>query len=180
MAIGDPVRSLRSVLKRFWPAAAFGNEQTKIYLSSEPSCRSVATDPNDVQKDLTLFTTWLYGFHRGGMRWYAQNYFPARISTINQITSDSFSETGAAVTTDTSLRPVQTITLGAADTAKLEIPYNNPSVCVNHWIRGNVNSSGLLYDYWTGATTGSVFCRALADDFSFGFQVGAPSVISNV
>lgn len=180
MAIGDPVRSLRSVLKRFWPAATFGTEQTKFYLSSEPSCRNIAANPNDVQKDLTLFTTWLYGFHRGGMRWYAQNYYPARISTINQVTSDSFSETGASVTMDTALRPVQTITLGNIEVAKLEIPYYNPSVCVNHWIRGNVNSSGLLYDYWTGATTGSIFCRALADDFSFGFQVGAPSIISNV
>lgn len=180
MAIGDPVRSLRSVLKRFWPAASFGTSQTKFFLSSEPSCRGVASNPDDVQKDLTLFTTWLYGFHRGGMRWYAQNTVPARVSTINQVTSDSFSETGAAVTMDSTLRPVQTITLGYVDTAKLEIPYYNPSVCVNHWIRGNVNSSGLLYDYWTGATTGSIFCRALADDFSFGFQVGAPSIISNI
>ena len=180
MAIGDPVRSLRSVLKRFWPAASFGTEQTKIFLSSEPSCRAIASNPDGVQKDLTLFTTWLYGFHRGGMRWYAQNYYPARISTINQVTSDSFSATGASVTMDTTLRPVQTITLGAADAAKLEIPYYNPSVCVNHWIRGNVNSSGLLYDYWTGATTNSIFCRALADDFSFGFQVGAPSVVTNI
>ena len=109
-----------------------------------------------------------------------KNYLPARISTINQVTSDSFTETGAGVTMDSTLRPVQTITLGNVEVAKLEIPYYNPSVCVNHWIRGNVNSSGLLYDYWIGATTGSVFCRALADDFSFGFQVGALQKIEPV
>lgn len=179
MSIGDPVRSMRSVLKRFWPAASFGNEQTKLFLSSEPSARSVASDPTTVQRDMTMYTTWLYGFHRGGMRWYAQNYYPARISTTNQVTSDSFTETGVGVLQDTTLEPVQTITIGATDTAKIEIPYYNSSVCVNHWLRGNTNSSGLIYDYWTGATTGSVFCRALADDFSFGFLVGAPSIVTS-
>jgi len=180
MSIGDPVRSLRAVLKRFWPAGSFGNSNTKFFLSSEPSCRSVATTSDAVQRDLTMFTTWLYGFHRGGMRWYAQNYYPARISTINQVTSDSLTETGVGVSQDSDLMPVQTVTLGATDTGKIEIPYYNPSVCVNHWLRGNTNSSGLLYDYWTGATTGSVFCRALADDFSFGFLVGAPTVVHTV
>lgn len=179
MSIGDPVRSMRSVLKRFWPAGAFGNEQTKFFLSSEPSARQVAVDPSTVQRDMTMYTTWLYGFHRGGMRWYAQNYYPARISTTNQVTPDSFTETGVGVLQDSSLVPVQTVTIGATDTAKIEIPYYNSSVCVNHWLRGNTNSSGLMYDYWTGATTGSVFCRALADDFSFGFLVGAPSIVTN-
>jgi hypothetical protein len=180
MSIGDPVRSLRAVLKRFWPAGSFGNESTKFFLSSEPSSRAVSATPTGVQRDLTMFTTWLYGFHRGGMRWYAQNYYPSRVSTINQVTADSLTETGVGTITDTTLQPVQTFTMAATDTAKIEIPYYNPSVCVNHWIRGNTNSSGLLYDYWTGVTTGSIFCRALADDFSFGFLVGAPTVVSTV
>lgn len=180
MSIGDPVRSLRAVLKRFWPAGAFGNEATRFFLSSEPSCRSVSGTTEGVQRDLTMFTTWLYGFHRGGMRWYAQNYYPARVSTINQVTSDSLTETGVATVRDSTLQPVQTITMGATDVTKIEIPYYNPSVCVNHWIKGNTNSSGLLYDYWTGATTGSIFCRALADDFSFGFLVGAPTVVKTI
>lgn len=179
MSIGDPVRSMRAVLKRFWPAGSFGTNITKFYLSSEPSSRHVSASPTNLQRDLTMFTTWLYGFHRGGMRWYAQNYYPARISTVSQVTSDSFTETGVGQSQDSNIQLVQTITLGATDTAKIEIPYYNPSVCVNHWIRGNTNSSGLLYDYWTGATTGSVFCRALADDFSFGFLVGAPTVVTS-
>lgn len=178
MSIGDPVRSLRSVLKRFWPAATFDNTKTKIFLSSEPSCRSVSSSSVGVQRDMTMYTTWLYGFHRGGMRWYAQNYYSARVSTINQVTTDSLVETGAGAVQDFDLKPVQTVTLGYTDVAKIEVPYYNTSVCVNHWIRGNTNSSGLLYDYWLGTTNGSIFCRALADDFSFGFLVGAPCVVT--
>ena len=164
-------------MKRFWPAGSFGSSDTKFFLSSEPSSRAVAATTGDIKRDLTMFVTWLYGFHRGGMRWYAQNYHPARISTVNQVTSDSLTETGIGVSQDTNIQPVQTVTLGAADVCKLEIPYYSPSVCVNHWLRGNTNSSGLLYEYWIGGTSGSVFCRALADDFSFGFLVGAPTVI---
>jgi hypothetical protein len=180
MSIGDPVRSLRAVLKRFWPAASYGPspDPTKYFLDSEPTARGFSGGIDEMQRDFIMYSTWLYGFHRGGMRWYAQNNNFARVSTTNQVTDNSFSLTGVSLLTDTTLKPVQTVTLGYIDVGKFEIPYYNPSVCVNHWIRGNTNSSGLIYDYYTGSPSGNIFNRALADDFSFGFLVGAPCIVT--
>lgn len=178
MSIGDPVRSLRALLKKFWVAGKFPANQTKFFLSSEPSSRSSATVGTKNVLDPIAYVTWMYGFHRGGMRWYAQNYYPGRVAMITRPTDDAMTPTGIGpLSDDFDPDQPQIVTLGINDSGKFEIPYYNDSVCVNHWQHGNKNSSGLVYDYWLGTGNQTVFCRALADDFSFGYLVGAPTTI---
>lgn len=172
-AVGDPVRSLRAVLKRFWTSGTYaGGTDLKFVLSCEPSCLNV----NEAGTDLISRLVWLYAFHRGGMRWFAQNYYPARATSIVSRTSDFISTSGVAQLTSSATLTGQTVGVATTEPTKFEVPYYNGTACVNHWVRGNEARAGLLIDYYVGSTSIS-FQRALADDASFGSLVGAPLVI---
>ena len=85
-SVGDPVRSLRSVIKRFWNAGVCQTHLRYITLSILPFLRSSSRfQDNRIEADMLAFIASNYVFSRGGMRWAAQNYLPARITPISSL-----------------------------------------------------------------------------------------------
>jgi len=174
LAVGDPVRSLRPLFKRF----AYG---TNPYWSKRVIMQlPIPLHPNihSQDTDYIAFFSCLFNFWRGGFRVYAQNVQPARafaapVSTIptsttvnGQIDSDSYdirvASVGAAI--------------GLVEATKVEVPYSFSSLCQNTFLpfADGDTSQALVIDYWNGHADSSLVCRAMADDFSMGFLIGAP------
>lgn len=176
-SIGDPVRSLRAVLKRFWTSRTFTSDPTPtVYLlNAEPAFNPTGTETDDRGfADMISYSAWLFAFHRGGMRWFAQNYYPARVSSLASVPSTSLAYNGIKVKPSaTSVVANQTVGVGMMEPTKFEIPFYNDQVCVNHWQSGSQTQSGLAVDYYLGSVS-ATFQRAIADDFGFGTLVGAP------
>ena len=77
-----------------------------------------------------------YVFSRGGMRWAAQNYLPARITPISSVpTNQMTGANGVEFSNNNNLNNhgSQTLGLGAVDPLKVDLPYYSESMCINHW-----------------------------------------------
>jgi len=130
---------------------------------------------NDPDRDMISNLVWLYGFHRGGMRWFGQNFLNALVDSLSASNADYLASSGVAVATASKADTIvaQHVQVGGAEPLKFEIPYYSTTVCTNHWLTGNMNQAGINVRYPVSSDS-IQFSRALADDHSFGFLVGAP------
>lgn len=171
-SVGDPTRSLRSLLHRFWSAKSFKTTApTTFTLTGAPS----VMNRNDPERDMISNLVWLYAFHRGGMRWFGQNFINAYVDSLSASNADYLSSSGIAVATASKADTIiaQHVRIGVVEPFKFEIPYYSTTVCTNHWLTGNMNQAAINVRY-TDSRDSIQFSRALADDHSFGFLVGAP------
>lgn len=178
LSMGDPVRSLRALCKKFWVSRnPVWQNSNVIGQLPIPLIPSAGRDVGDV--DMISIVAGLYAFWRGGMRIYAQNYFPARASSVTTILG---SVALPAATPNGQFSAVNDYTLvssfapiGMSEPTKIELPYNFDSMCRNTFIPGTSSERVLSIhlDYYLGSV-GTIVQRAMADDFDMGNLVGAP------
>lgn len=119
-SVGDPTRSLRSLLHRFWTAKSFKTTApTTFTLTGAPSVLS----RNDPARDMISNLVWLYAFHQSGKRWFIQNFANALIDSLFASNNDYLSSSGVAVATasnaDTIIAPY--VQIGAIEPLNFEI-----------------------------------------------------------
>lgn len=105
------------------------------------------------------------------------NYFPARAYTFitNEIPSN-LSSTGQGRQTIGYDRISTFAGIGATEASKFELPYSYDTAARNIWFlptRSNEQMNALCLHYYAG-DAGVVVSRAAADDFQFGYMIGAP------
>lgn len=184
-SVGDPVRSLRSVIKRFWNAGFCNKNLRYITLSNIPFLRSSSRfQDNRIEADMLAFIASNYVFSRGGMRWAAQNYLPARVTPITSVpTSQMTGANGVEFSNNNNYmnHRSQTLGLGAVDPLKVDLPYYSESMCINHWKHeSNRVLQSLRVDYFAGTMDETTILRAGADDYQLGFLIGAPTLVTSV
>nr|UBJ26008.1 putative structural polyprotein [Red panda dicistro-like virus] len=178
MAMGDPVRSLRAICKKFWVSRSpVWNSTTNVGQMPIPLIPAAGRDQGDV--DMISVVAGLFAFWRGGMRIYAQNYYPVRVSSVSTPLGSAFTSAmtpngqfaGAVdYTSMSTFAPV-----GLSEPTKIELPYNFDTICRNTFIPGTSSERvlSLHLDYYLG-NVGTIVQRAMSDDFDMGNLVGAP------
>lgn len=178
MAMGDPVRSLRALCKKFWVSRSpVWNSTSHIGQAPVPLIPNGGRDIGDV--DLISNIAALFAFWRGGTRIYAQNYYPCRVSSTTMVldpaSTPSMTPNGqynsvVDYSMISSFAPV-----GMMEPVKVELPYNFESICRNTFIPGTRDERvlALQLDYYLGST-GCIVQRSMADDFDMGNLIGAP------
>lgn len=178
MSMGDPVRSLRALCKKFWVSRQpIWNSTSKLGQFPAPLIPNSTRDNGDI--DIISAVAGLFAFWRGGSRVYAQNYYPCRVMSqtvrLYPASTPSMTPNGqynAAVdySAVSSFAPV-----GMSEPTKVELPYNFDSICRNTFIPGTSSERvlSLVLDYYLGGS-GIIVQRAMADDFDMGNLVGAP------
>lgn len=182
LAIGDPVRSLRAVIKKFWvgsdPVWKVDNDQQIV---NYPLPVYLLADSSFSDMDMISRISVMYTFWRGGFRFFANNYFPTRAFTFlsSQLPSN-VSSTGQG----RSQVPYENINtfaaVGTTEASKFELPYSYGTAARNIWFSpttSNETMCGLCLDYYAG-DAGVVVSRAVADDFQFGYLIGAPVTLT--
>lgn len=180
LAIGDPVRSLRTVMKRFWPAVNVPANNTKaLKLTVESVRANKGPNPTALDRDLDMISLigLCFVFHRGGMR-YGSNGRGIK-SAHFRLGTTSFSRNGSELDPSEPLnRCEQTFQFGLEEAVKFELPYYSTYLATNVWnYRTNETSRGtdLPACYLTFANNvPTVVSRALADDYDMGFLIGVP------
>lgn len=188
MAVGDPVRSILSEIKRAYVAYRKQTGASR-FITFDPRI-NIYGDVKDASKtwlpDLLMMYAPNFAFCRGGVRLIGQNVQPCRVTHHSSVyvknRDEAAQPTGfCEINPDPTIRyPMgQTFSLGVLDPLKIEIPYYQFTQCINMWKRpgyeGIYNESNVLIDYYQGVDNYE-FSRAAADDFQFGFLVGAPAL----
>lgn len=178
MAMGDPVRSLRALCKKFWVSRnPVWNSTAHVGQLPVPLIPQAGRDNGDV--DLISTIAGLYAFWRGGMRVYAQNYYPCRVSSATMITypvsMPAMTPNGQFASAFDYSMVSTCVPVGMTEPVKVELPYNFETICRNTFIPGTKDERTLAlnFDYYLG-NVGCIFLRAMADDFDMGNLVGAP------
>lgn len=178
LAIGDPVRSLRAIIKKFWvgadPVWDTGSSQ---HVVNYPLPVNLLATTNFSDMDMISRISVMYTYWRGGFRFVGNNYFPARAYTYltNEIPSN-LSSTGQGRQTIGYDRVSTFAAIGATEASKFELPYSYDTAARNIWFlptRSNEEMNALCIHYYAG-DAGVVVARAAADDFQFGYMIGAP------
>jgi hypothetical protein len=176
MAMGDPVRSLRALCKKFWVSRSpVWNSTSQIGQMPVPLIPHAGRDVGDI--DMISTVAGLFAFWRGGTRIYAQNYYPVRVSsqTVNPAIVPLATPNGQYQSVVDYSTVSTFVPVGMMEPVKVELPYNFESVCRNTFIPGTVDERvlALSLDYYLGSV-GCVIQRAMADDFDMGTLIGAP------
>lgn len=177
LAVGDPVRCLRPLTRRFMLAANIGAQQYFIVVNTPFG--KLPTVSYDM--DFVTAVSACYAFFRGGTRIYAQNdlgayamfhpKFTANIALTNGIAIE-----GPNITT-------QMLPISVNESTKVELPYYSPNYQTNHWKtwqNKGIQTSAVAVYYRQTPTQNTFVLRAAADDFSTGFLIGAPFKVRKV
>ena len=183
LSVGDPVRSLRPLLKKFWigaePVWSEGTDKTIIQY---PTPANIFAQKNFADMDFIYRIAVMYGFYRGGFRISAQNYFPARAYTFYTSKYASNTSTCGQARSNVPYEQVSTFaSIGTAEPAKFEVPYSSNTLCSSIWMKDiDINPQmALALEYYAG-DAGVIVSRACADDFDMGFLIGAPVTINSL
>lgn len=191
VAVGDPIRSIRACLKRFmycWSSAS-----QNMYAVVTPWLPRTGTDET-APPDLLSLIAPMYTFYRGGLRYFANNYYPVRASLVhwrapNGPYANCTAE--AAAWLNAYQNSMVTVHCCVNEPLKVEVPYYHDSQCINMWtsyndgLDGDWNIKygstrlelGLFINHYLG-NTGAHIQRAAADDFDLGFLVSAPPLLN--
>lgn len=177
LAIGDPVRSLRAIFKKFWPGTnPVWPGGTNHVITQFPIPNAVLYAPERSRdRDMISYLIPLFGFWRGGMRVYAQNYYPCRVTASPFRALSISTHTGQAASTSIDYDEVNTFApVGLSEPTKFELPYSFNTLCRNTFIpiATEETSQQLNIDYYLGSAN-MIISRAMADDFDAGFLIGA-------
>lgn len=184
LAIGDPVRSLRAVCKKFWIShkPVWPPEEQLLGQFPVPLVPDIRVLSQDV--DMISFTAGLFAFWRGGYRVSAQNYLPCRLAVVN-ISGESGLIKGIKANGQFAFQPTYAETMfGFADTfamvgtteaSKFEVPYTYTTMCRNTFMPFPATRSDrtMLFQYYLG-NAGCILPRAMDDSFTMGTLIGAP------
>ena len=178
LAMGDPVRSLATVLRRFWPAMRTEAPSNGYFVVPRPfNFSSDFKNP-----DMIALIAMNYGFFRGGMRFASQNNQTGEIFVYAGFSTDDGSMNCVGVDpTVTYMLGGQIIPFGVIDPVKFELPYYQTTIAMNNWKRfggdGQWMNSLVHVRYADEQVAHTLVLRSVADDFQFGFLIGAPSKI---
>lgn len=184
MAIGDPVRSLRACIKRFFLSKRFGAEAGQNFACyNAPFIAQRTFKKPDVAPDFLALVALNYGFWRGGIRYYISDYGIQRVSFTTVPIARFVSGNNGVVASppyDQSFSST-TIQSNVNDVCKFELPYYARTICSNtrHFtglppfdVAPTTGYAHVELPVGTGTTT--IISRAAADDYDLGFLVGAP------
>lgn len=173
LALGDPVRSLRSIIKRFYTGsdANWNNENhPMIKCQMRPVGQAAGTN-----FDMLTYVSCIFAFWRGGMRFYAQNLSQAEVYlTMEPLTSgDMCAMNGLAYSPPNFVHSSPIVNIGLLEATKVEIPYYFPTRCMSVYAPHASYYPTLNYATFN-ASRHIRITRAAADDFDLGYLVGAP------
>ena len=183
LSVGDPIRSLRPLLKKFWigadPVWTEGTDKTIIQY---PTPANIFARKNSADMDFIYRIAVMYGFYRGGFRICAQNQYPARAYTFytNEY-ADNTSTCGQA-RAHVPYDQVSTFAaVGITEPSKFEVPYSSNTLCSSIWMKDIAMNPqmALALEYYAG-DSGVIVSRACTDDFDMGFLIGAPVTINSL
>lgn len=178
LAVGDPVRSLRALFRKFW----IGTNPIWTTQTITQAPYPLVKNPNSQDTDMIAYCANLFAFWRGGLRIYAQNYYPCRVTTLStdQVfpSSSTTSQSGGASYDYKTAN--STAMVGMMEPTSFELPYSYSTLCRNTFIpyssSNGETTQSILIDYYLG-NPGSLLSRAMADDFTMGTLIGAPITI---
>lgn len=175
MAVGDPVRSLRSMCKKFWTSRDPIYESSKA-ISTFPFPINVQSKTDYGEYDMIALLAPLFAYWRGGFRTYAQNYYPVRVATEYKERQPQNIAVNSQAHATMDYESLSTFTsIGTNEASKIEVPYTFGSVCRNTFMTSTDGERimALVHEYYLG-NPGAIIQRAMADDFDMGTLVGAP------
>lgn len=178
LSIGDPIRSLRSVLKRFWTVKHV-KEDSMLVCANAPFTYKQCY-PNKSAPDFLTLVALNFGFYRGSMRYHINGYGIQEVyftteplSTVTTLVN-GVSETGI----EPGGNSTQAAVFGPDVPCKFEIPYYSRSLATNiRYVRGDSPFERIPggYAFVRSRLSDSVLVsRAIGDDFELGFLIGAP------
>ena len=181
LSIGDPVRSLRAALKRFFLSRIVAADASYICYNHPLIYKSTYTD-NDIPPDFITLVGMNFGFWRGSMRYVITSYGVQKVE-FNQrpyAIADN-STNGVSLTNPPDSFASQTTVITPLDVpCKFELPYYSRTICSNiRKFTGTapfnlIPSTGYAHVHSIVAGSDNHVSRAVGDDFDFGFLVGPP------
>ena len=173
LAIGDPVRSLRSVIKRFYSGSdSFWNKTNHAEIHCQMRPVGLAAGTNF---DMLCYVSSLYAFWRGGMRFYAQNMAQASVQLLMKgyENGDMCAMTGHSPSIPALTETSPIVDIGLLEATKVEVPYYFTTRCKSTYAPTVDIQPTLIYTTFDAPRDIRVV-RAAADDFDLGYLVGAP------
>lgn len=187
LAIGDPVRSLRAVLKRFYPAFRIPAANTNSH-TVNPYAVTMApwtdVDKNGLyDPDLLTIYGLCFAFSRGGMRYATNGYGTKTVAFMHAQAAGArngveYFQSSAPGALD---ECHQTFHAGLDEPLKIELPWYSRFIAKNNFQIPSDNH--LMYNSsaritFSNNATPITLSRAAADDFDMQFLVGAPPFYS--
>ena len=175
IAFGDPIRSLRTLIKKFYPSTDPTWSASSHPLVTTYNLPFTPTTEKGPQ-DMLSYIGPLFAFWRGGMRIYAQNYAVSRVAAVPTIAAptNAFCQQGSNGSIDFSVGVHSFASVGPDEPAKFEIPYYYPTRCRNSFLPGPDIFYTIVYEAIIPGAEKNIVQRAAADDYDMGFLVGAP------
>lgn len=181
LSVGDPIRSMRSQLKRFCRAQTHDNSQN-MALVNIPVHFSYY-QPTQAP-DLISYISPMFTFFRGSFRYVmlSPNTLVAALSHTNQVIGE-FRVNPCYQTNETSNGKLVSVIVPPNEYTKIEIPFFSNFKCVNLWrtmragtIRPSKATHVVLDNLGDNTPASIPIYRAVGDDFDLGFRVGVPAV----
>lgn len=181
-AVGDPVRSLRPLLRRLW--ASFKPTAQHMFAMCAPFTWAKSSI---ARPDILSRISAMYTFYRGGMRYFCNSYYPLKASvTHSHIPKGPYANCATNVIGDIpqfEAAPVVAVST-VGEPLKIEVPYYQNTERTNLWtILANSDGTnyddpraklGVYFNFLLGLIDGIIVQRAGADDFDLGFLIAAP------
>ena len=184
MTIGDPVRSLRSVLKKFCKVRPIVDNNAYVFYPFPLTPRSSPNNSQQNELDMVAAISACYTFFRGGMRYVINGYGVQEVTFYEHVSEDRFysnARNGVEEVGNFADSVAPSIVFGPTEPCKFELPYTSRFPAVNiHKIKPSSRlpvTSRVAAKTMTGAAYTYV-SRAVADDFDMGFLIGPPFIIS--
>lgn len=180
LACGDPIRSLRSQIKRF--CLAFRSESKQVRLFGVPITRYTTYDPSTPPDVLTIVGL-MFAFARGSLRFVVHSALPLSISADTEAAPNTLVNGCSQVVDEKYSTYAVLHTDGEA--ARFELPYfanyknMNIRAMQNAYYNSTSHYPSALVDQVQQTTEITVY-RAAADDFDFGFKIPNPGMYRRV
>ena len=180
LACGDPVRSLRSQIKRFCLATKANTKQMRVF--GMPISRGLASDGTD-PLDLLSLVSLMFTFARGSTRYIAYSYQSLTVSS-DLSTAPPTVLNGCAPVEDQGV-PTFAVIRATGEPLRFELPYYSTykNINIRAMQRGYYNGiayyPAALIDQGTETSDITVY-RAAGDDFDFGFKIPNPAMLRRV
>lgn len=183
LSIGDPVRSLRACLKRFFLAQTFKPKTLKFSLFNVPfKYADNFEDDVDISPDFMTLVAMNYAFWRGSMRYTVTGPGVQRVdfTEFPLIVTNTSTNGCSKESLHLPLQSQTTIVTPRDTPLKVELPYYSRTICSN--LRHFTGTAPYNILPTTGAAAVTVLApgtetyvsRAGGDDFDLGFLIGAP------
>lgn len=184
LAIGDPVRSLRAVFKRFFPAFRIAAANTdshtvnSLAITASPWTGVAANGKYD--PDFLTNFALCYAFSRGGMRFATNGYGTKTITFRTSLALPANNGLESEVDDYQSDMVCQTLQFGLDEPLKFELPWYTRFVAHNNFAPpvdafGEISRATITF---SNNATPITVSRAAADDFDMQFLVGPPPMMT--